>query len=129
MAFTINRCLLVPIALCAFVTMGTGSANASSGHLTMKRLKSVVATAANNIEDSWESDDGTVIIDWSGSCRLISAFRGRCNIDYEFDDGVVCTDTVRARKKSKRSNMVYYWSDSQKTDDGGDDDSFDDCTD
>jgi hypothetical protein len=106
------------------------TASASSGALTLKRLVQVGKQAANEVESEWSSNAfGYTIVDWSGTCRVTSALRGRCNIKYEFDDGAVCSDVVRVTKRSRKSSRVTYWSDSDKTDDRGADDTFDNCTD
>ena len=120
---------VIAVALAATFTGATfaSTADARSYRMTIKRMKQIGAQAANEKEDEFTAEDGSTIVDWEGTCRVTGRTTGACDIDYEFDDGAVCSDTIRA-KLNPRTNRATYWSDSDREDDGGNDDGFSECT-
>ena len=124
------KLIAVILSSAAIVGIGSSSAMAASGKLTMRVLIGVGDKAANELIDTdWTDNDfGSNIVDYEGTCKLTGALRGTCAIEYEFDDGAFCDDTVRVAKRSLKSSKITYWSDSNKADDGGYDDVFDNCT-
>ena len=124
------KLIVVILSSAAIVGIGSSSAMAASGKLTLRVLIGVGDKAANEeIDNDWTDNDfGWNIVDYEGTCKLTSALRGTCAVEYEFDDGAFCDDTIRVVKRSRKSSKITYWSDSNKSDDGGYDDVFENCT-
>ena len=101
------------------------SAKKVSGKLTKAALQRTGTKAAIElIDNEWTDNDfGLNIIDRTGTCKLTGSLRGTCSIEYEFDDGSFCDDTVRVAKRSLKSSKISYRSDSE-----GEDGEFESCT-